>query len=53
MQERGIFTNGIVYPAVRIKEPRLKVSNLASHTKGQINNLINELCEINVIIGLR
>lgn len=53
LQEKGIFTNGIVYPAVRIKEPRLRVSILASHTKEQIDKLINALCEINATIGLK
>lgn len=53
LQKRGIFTNGIVYPAVRIKEPRLRVSVLASHTREHLDKLINSLCEINSTIGLK
>lgn len=53
LQEKGIFTNGIVYPAVRIKEPRLRISILASHTKEQIDILVNELNMVNTIIGLK
>lgn len=53
LQKKGIFTNGIVYPAVRLKEPRLRVSILASHTREQIDKLITALCEINITIGLK
>lgn len=53
LQEKGIFTNGIVYLAVRIKEPRLRVSVLASHTKEHMDRLINALSEIDDTIGLK
>ena len=53
LQEKGIFTNGIVYPAVRIKEPSLRVSVLASHTKEHMDRLINALSEIDDTIGLK
>lgn len=46
LQERGIFTIAIVYPAVRTKESRLRVSILATHEKEHLDHLINALDEI-------
>ena len=49
LEKRGIFVSGIVYPAVRPKEARLRVSILASHEKWQLDLLVNSLNEINNI----
>lgn len=50
LQKKRIFASGIVYPAVRPKESRIRVSVLASHTKSQLDYLVNSLIEINNII---
>ncbi len=47
LQENGIFTISIVYPAVRIKESRLRVSVLSSHEKEHLDKLVNTLIQIN------
>ncbi len=47
LQEKGIFTIGIVYPAVRTKEARLRVSVLATHKREQLESLVNTLNDIN------
>ena len=46
LQKRSIFVSGIAYPAVSPKEARLRVSILATHTKGQLDRLVNSLVEI-------
>jgi glycine C-acetyltransferase len=43
LQENGIFAIGIAYPAVRIKEARLRISVLASHEKEQLDKLVDTL----------
>lgn len=53
LEKRGIFVSGIVYPAVRPKEARLRVSLLASHEKWQLDLLVNSLNEINNIIPFK
>lgn len=53
LQERGIYTIGIVYPAVRTKEARLRVSVLATHEKEQLEKLISALNEIDNIIKIK
>jgi len=47
LQDNSIFTIGIVYPAVRIKEARLRVSILSSHEKEDLDRLISALLKIN------
>lgn len=47
LQKSDIFTVGIVYPAVRIKEARIRVSALATHEKQHLDQLVNALIEIN------
>lgn len=47
LQKSGIFTVGIVYPAVRIKEARIRVSVLATHERQHLDQLVNALIEIN------
>lgn len=51
LQENGIFTIGITYPAVRIREARLRISVLASHEKNQLDKLVNTLMLARNIIG--
>ncbi len=51
LQESGIFTIGIVYPAVRIKEARLRVSVLSTHEKEDLDKLTNALIDINSAIN--
>lgn len=53
LQEKGIFTIGIVYPAVRTKEARLRVSVLATHEHEQLDALINALNDINKDIKIK
>lgn len=50
LQERGIFTIAIVYPAVRTKESRLRVSILATHKIEHLDHLIDFLIEIDKYI---
>lgn len=53
LQERGIFTIAIVYPAVRIKEARLRVSILSTHEKEHFDYLTKSLEEINKIVRFK
>jgi glycine C-acetyltransferase len=53
LQEKGIFTIGIVYPAVRTKEARLRVSVLATHKLEQLESLVNTLNDINKNIKIK
>jgi glycine C-acetyltransferase len=53
LQERGIFTIAIVYPAVRIKEARLRVSILSTHEKEHLDYLTKSLEEINKIVRFK
>ena len=46
LQKRRIFASGIVYPAVRTKEARVRVSVLASHEIEQLDHLVDSLAEI-------
>lgn len=41
-----IFASGIVYPAVRTKEARIRISVLAFHEITQLKHLIHSLEEI-------
>lgn len=53
LQKKGIFTIGIVYPAVRTKEARLRVSVLATHKLEQLDALVNALNDINKNIKIK
>lgn len=50
LQKKRIFASGIVYPAVRTKEARIRISVLASHEITQLKYLINCLEEIRLEI---
>lgn len=53
LQKKRIFASGIVYPGVRPKESRIRISILASHTQDQLDHLINSLIEIDNSIPIR
>lgn len=53
LQKRRIFASGIVYPGVRPKESRIRISILASHTQKQLDHLINSLIDIDKSIHIR
>jgi glycine C-acetyltransferase len=53
LQEKGIFTIAIVYPAVRTKEARLRVSILSTHKREQLDFLVNTLEDINQVIKFK
>lgn len=53
LRKRGIFTIPIVYPAVRVKEARLRITVLSSHVKEQLDKLVESLNEINDIIKFK
>ncbi len=44
--KRGIFINSIEYPAVPVSEQRFRISIIASHTKEDIDKLINAIREV-------
>lgn len=46
LQKKRIFASGIVYPAVRTKEARIRISVLASHEITQLKHLIRSLKKI-------
>ena len=50
--EKGIFTIAIVYPAVRTKEARLRVSVLATHEKQHLDSLVSALEDIDKVIKM-
>lgn len=52
LQQNDIFTIGIVYPAVRIKEARLRISILSTHEKKDLDKLIYTLILINKDINI-
>ncbi|MEJ2617169.1 MAG: pyridoxal phosphate-dependent aminotransferase family protein [Ignavibacteriaceae bacterium] len=44
--EKGIFVNSVEYPAVPISQQRFRISIMATHTKEDINKLIEAIDEI-------
>ncbi|MCC8143597.1 MAG: aminotransferase class I/II-fold pyridoxal phosphate-dependent enzyme [Tannerellaceae bacterium] len=44
--DKGIYVSGIMYPAVRRKDARLRVSVTASHTKEQLEEFVRALISI-------
>lgn len=45
--EDNIYTIGIVYPAVRSKDARIRISVTTSHEISQLDKLVSSLCKIN------
>lgn len=50
LRRRHIYACGIVYPAVRAREARIRLSVLSTHEKSQLNHLVESLKEIRNII---
>lgn len=46
LRKRKIFASGIVYPAVRSREARIRISILATHKIWQLDHLVNSLIDI-------
>ena len=44
--EKGIFVNSVEYPAVPISQQRFRISLMATHTKDDINRLVEAVDEI-------
>lgn len=53
LRKKNIFAIPIVYPAVRVKEARLRVSVLATHEKEQLDKLVTSLEEIDEVVKIR
>jgi len=49
--ERGIFVNSIEYPAVPISQQRFRISIMATHTREDIDRLVNAVQEVWVETG--
>lgn len=50
LQKKRIFVSGIVYPALRTKEARIRISILASHEIEQLEQLAIALEDIRSVI---
>lgn len=50
LQKKRIFVSGIVYPALRTKEARIRISILASHEMEQLEQLAIALEDIRSVI---
>lgn len=46
LNDRGIFLNSVEYPAVPLNKQRLRVSVMATHTKADLDKLVEELCAV-------
>lgn len=53
LREKGVLAISIVYPAVRLREARLRVSVLASHEREDLDLLITSLLETDKKLGIR
>lgn len=51
--EDDIYTIGIVYPAVRSKDARIRISVTASHEISHLDRLVNSLCKINEMLPIK
>jgi len=45
--ENGIYTNPIMYPAVSLKDSRIRMSLMATHTKEQLDKVLNVFEDVN------
>ncbi len=45
--ENKIYTNPITYPAVSVKDPRIRMSVMATHTKEQLDKTLNVFEDLN------
>ena len=53
LKERGIYAIGICYPAVSIKEVRIRAPILSTHSFSQMDVLIDSLCDIDRLIKIK
>lgn len=53
LAERSIFAFGIVFPAVRLKEARMRISIQTTHNHKQLEHLVASLIEIDKVIKIR
>lgn len=53
LRKKGIYALGITYPAVSRKEARIRVNIQATHTKEQLDNFVNSLCEVNHLFNFK
>lgn len=51
--EKGIYTCGITYPGVRLNDARVRLGVLATHTKSDLDYLIDILLEIDRDLKIR
>jgi 8-amino-7-oxononanoate synthase len=52
LEEKGIFVSPVIYPAVKKGEARLRVSIMTTHTKGDLDFLLQELKSIGNKLGI-
>jgi len=50
--ENGVYTNPIMYPAVSLKDPRIRMSIIATHTKEHLDKTLNIFEYINKKLGI-
>lgn len=48
----GVYANPIIYPAVSKKDSRIRMSLMATHTKGQLDMVLNAFEDISRKLGL-
>lgn len=53
LKKMGIYTVGIVYPAVRSKEARIRITVTATHETSHLDQLVDSLCFIDKKICLK
>lgn len=53
LKKRGIYTVGIVYPAVRSKEARIRITVTAAHKTSDLDQLAECLCLIDNEMGVK
>lgn len=46
LNDRGIFISSVEYPAVPINKQRLRISVMATHTKDDLDRLVNAICTV-------
>ncbi len=52
LYERGIFSVAVTYPAVKLREGRLRFTLTAAHTQEQIDKTVDEMARLAEIYGI-
>ena len=52
LQEEGVFVSPVLYPAVRRRESRLRVSVMATHTEQDIDQFVEKLKKTGKKLGV-